>query len=412
MKKCILFVLLLGLCLSLWGCPADLENLIQGAEVHITAGKIEPGMTAKDIFVEVTVNNQPVPCRVSLTGYAWDGYWDMEDDEPVPENFYVCLNVFYSVPKGYEVEDLNITADADGGKYDGTGCISVDAEGNDEAWSRIFYGEEPLPESVHPVHVKVVEFAPGMTVNQIKVEVTVDGQPVETRVSATHHSSEGMRDMDNTEVIPDNALVRLNIYYYLDYGITLDNIEVTMDFPDGEYDGTGSMADHPDGRVEAWSHAFYDSRVETPTETEEPTTEPTTEATTAPATQTHVHKWEEGVSAPTFVHCTQDTLITYACTCGQTKTETITAPGHDFGDKSVEPATCTYAGRETWHCKRCGAGYINELPATGHTWSDWAKKTGLVHARTCSVCGAEEEASHNIPSGSVTCTDCGADIIN
>ena len=40
------------------------------------------------------------------------------------------------------------------------------------------------------------------------------------------------------------------------------------------------------------------------------------------------------------------------------------------------------------------------------------KKTGLVHARTCSVCSTEEEANHNIPSGSVTCTDCGSDIIN
>ena len=27
-------------------------------------------------------------------------------------------------------------------------------------------------------------------------------------------------------------------------------------------------------------------------------------------------------------------------------------------------------------------------------------------------CGAEETENHNIPAGSVTCTDCGADIIN
>ena len=58
------------------------------------------------------------------------------------------------------------------------------------------------------------------------------------------------------------------------------------------------------------------------------------------------------------------------------------------------------------------AGFIVDLPAIGHIWSAWVKETGLVHKRTCSECGAEEEASHNIPSGSVTCTDCGADIIN
>ena len=63
-------------------------------------------------------------------------------------------------------------------------------------------------------------------------------------------------------------------------------------------------------------------------------------------------------------------------------------------------------------CSRCSYSTYEQLPATGHTWSDWVKKTGLVHAHTCTVCGAEEEADHNIPSGSVTCTDCGADIIN
>ena len=78
----------------------------------------------------------------------------------------------------------------------------------------------------------------------------------------------------------------------------------------------------------------------------------------------------------------------------------------------MTPATCTKDGQKTTSCKRCNAGFTVDIPATGHIWSAWIKETGLVHKRTCSECGAEETANHNIPAGSVTCTDCGADIIN
>ena len=109
---------------------------------------------------------------------------------------------------------------------------------------------------------------------------------------------------------------------------------------------------------------------------------------------------------------TVDGVKNFKCSCGETKQEIIPAPGHTLNEWSVTPATCTSDGRKIANCKRCAAGFVVELPATGHSWSNWVKKTGLVHSRTCTICGAEEEASHNIPAGSVTCTDCGADIIN
>ena len=287
MKKIFTILLVMALALSLCACPALEQEVPSGTpQVHITVGKVEPGMTAKDVLVEVTIDSQPVACRVQLTGFVWDGYWEMAEDEPVPEPFAVRVDIFYSLPAGCDVEDVDITMDSDGGNYDGTGSISNDAQGNVEAWSRAFYGKEPLP----------------------------------------------------------------------------------------------------------------------------PETEPT-EVPTQPTQPTHTHTWVEQ-PGPSIIDCSLDRTKTYKCSCGETKTETIPAPGHDLKDWTVTPATCTTDGRKTTSCKRCNAGFTVDIPATGHIWSAWIKETGLVHKRTCSECGAEETANHNIPAGSVTCTDCGADIIN
>ena len=314
MKRILTLILCLMLMLSLCACPA-LEGIAEqtatptqtdtpaqtrqptaptGKAVHITVGKIEPGMTAKDVFAEVTIDGRPVACRIGLTGFAWDGYWEMAGDEPVPEDFSVRVDIYYSLPAGCDVEDMDITMDSDGGNYDGTGSISVDAQGNVEAWSRAFYGKEPLP-------------------------------PEDTQ----------------------------------------------------------------------------------PTEPAEPT-EPTE---TTPPTQTHTHSWTE-IPGPSFLDCSLDRVKNYQCSCGATKQETVPAPGHEWKPWNETPATCTDDGQKTTSCKHCSAGLTVDIPATGHTWSGWVKDTGLLHKRTCSVCGAEETAKHNIPAGEVTCTDCGADIIN
>ena len=298
MKKIFSALMIIALGLSLCACPAAEQHAASGKpqaasgkpQVHITVGKIQPGMTVKDIFVEVTINNQPVPCRVQLTGFVWDGYWEMAADEPVPEPFAVRVDIFYSLPKGCDVEDVDITMDSDGGNYDGTGSISNDEDGNIEAWSRAFYGKEPLPPETEP-------------------------------------------------------------------------------------------------------------------------TEAPTQPTEAPTQPVHTHTWVEQPGLG-IIDCTLDREKKFKCSCGETKSEKIPAPGHDLRDWTVTPATCTEEGQKTTSCKRCSAGFIVDLPAIGHIWSAWVKETGLVHKRTCSECGAEEEASHNIPSGSVTCTDCGADIIN
>ena len=294
MKKIVAILLVMVLALTLCACPALEQEVPSGTpQVHITVGKVEPGMTAKDVFVEVTIDSQPVACRVQLTGFVWDGYWEMAEDEPVPEPFAVRVDIFYSLPTGCDVEDVDITMDSDGGNYDGTGSISFEEQGNVEAWSRAFYGKEPLPPETEPTEVPT--------------------QPTETP--------------------------------------------------------------------------------------------------TQPTQPTHTHTWVEQ-PGPSIIDCSLDRTKTYKCSCGETKTETIPAPGHDLKDWVVTPATCTKDGQKTTSCKRCNAGFTVDIPATGHIWSAWIKETGLVHKRTCSECGAEETENHNIPAGSVTCTDCGADIIN
>lgn len=294
MKK-IAILLVIALCLTLCGCPATETDAPPVAkDVHITAGRIEPGMTAKDVLVEVTLDREPIACRVTLTGFTATGYYDMEEDEAVPEDFYVRLNVYYSLPKGYDVGNINVTMDCDGGAYDGTGSTGEDDNGCIEAWSYAFYGELP--------------------------EEPTEPQPTQTQ----------------------------------------------------------------------------------PTEPQPTETQPTEPS--------HTHSWTEKPSF--FVSCTSDSEKTFVCDCGETKTETVPAPGHDLKEGAITPPTCTEKGRQTNTCKRCGAGFINEFPATGHSWSAWTKKSGTEHEHTCSVCGEEESEKHSFNPGSVTCTGCGEDIVN
>lgn len=338
MKKLLTIILAITLCLSLCACPALEAPSTQDSapkifEVHITAGKIEPGMTAKDVFVEVTIDHQPVPCEVHLTGFVWDGYWEMADDEPVSNPVSVRLDVFYSVPKGYDIENLNVTMECDGGEYDGTGSISFDDEGNVEAWSHAFYGEIPEPPET-------------------------ETQPTETQPAVTEPPA----------TTP----------------------------PETQPPATQPLETTPPET--------------TPPETQPPVTQPT--ETTPPETQPHTHSWTKQDMGYMPARCNADGFQNYVCACGETYQEIIPALEHDILERSNIPPTCTAAGSQTKVCTRCAQIFKIELPATGHSWSAWQYSTGRVHTRTCTVCQATEEENHTIPSGSVTCTGCGADIIN
>ena len=91
MKRTFAIVIVIALCMSLCACPALEQEVPSGTpQVHITVGKVEPGMTAKDVLVEVTIDSQPVACRVQLTGFVWDGYWEMAEDDVTDGKCTTC----------------------------------------------------------------------------------------------------------------------------------------------------------------------------------------------------------------------------------------------------------------------------------------------------------------------------------
>jgi len=415
------FLLILIFCFSLCACNITItEAPAEAVDVQITAGKIEPGMMVQDILVEVTIDHQPVACRVELTRFTDDGFYTMADVEAVPEDFFGRLDVYYSLPKGITEDNINVVMECDGGEYDGTGSYGNDDDGCVVAWSHAIYGTDPATLPTLDVKITAGKIEPGMTVKDIDVEVIVDGKPADHTLELTCFTSNGYYTMDETEPVEEGFSVRLDVYYSLPEGVDVDHINVVMECDGGEYDGTGSYGNDDNGRVIAWSHAIYESDTAPtdPTESSPIATPPTTPLDTVPTTPpetapvVHTHTWTEDPSRAGPVGCTFDGYKTFVCQCGETKKETIPATGHEIVISSTTQPTCTSSGRQVSHCKHCGAGYINDLPATGHSWSDWAYENGRIHKRTCSICQAEEEANHQIPAGSLTCSGCGEDIVN
>lgn len=111
------------------------------------------------------------------------------------------------------------------------------------------------------------------------------------------------------------------------------------------------------------------------------------------------HRWDEGVEtkAPT---CTEAGVKTYTCSqCHDTKTEPISALGHDWGAWNVTtPATETTEGSETRTCQRDGNHTeTRSIPKLDHTHNmeyhpavaaDCGKGTaGNIEYWVCSGCG-------------------------
>ena len=114
---------------------------------------------------------------------------------------------------------------------------------------------------------------------------------------------------------------------------------------------------------------------EPPTETDPPTDpEPPTE--TDPPTDPeppvdpdpgHAHTWDSG-TVTKAASCTAPGVRTFTCSdCGETRTESISALGHNYQSAPGEKLpTCTEAGEKTSVCTRCKDIQTEEVPATGH----------------------------------------------
>ena len=75
----------------------------------------------------------------------------------------------------------------------------------------------------------------------------------------------------------------------------------------------------------------------------------------------HTHVWKERKrTEPT---CTQEGSVTYVCSCGEKKTETIPALGHDWDEgKIVDDPHHPGGKRLRFRCRRCDALMFRDLP--------------------------------------------------
>lgn len=107
-----------------------------------------------------------------------------------------------------------------------------------------------------------------------------------------------------------------------------------------------------------------------PTQKPQPTPAPTPKPTATPA-PAHTHSWSEsGHSAAT---CTADGSTTYKCSCGETKTETVAALGHDWQPVYTTEQFPIYGDAEEHkYCNTCKADI------TGILTEDHREATGCI----------------------------------
>ena len=125
------------------------------------------------------------------------------------------------------------------------------------------------------------------------------------------------------------------------------------------------------------------------------------------------HDWNDGV-VTTQPGCINKGVKTFKCKrdgCGATKTEDVSAEGHDHSSEWTvdEPATCTANGSKSHHCLRCGdKADVTVIPATGHTEvvdeavSPTCTVAGKTAGKHCSVCDEVLVAQTTVPANGHT----------
>ena len=115
------------------------------------------------------------------------------------------------------------------------------------------------------------------------------------------------------------------------------------------------------------------------------------------------HKWNEG-KVTTEPTCTEEGVKTFECTvCGKTKTEKVSALGHDWAEDFTvdKKATCEETGLKSIHCKRCDIKKDETvIPAKGHVAGE--KKIENATESTCEKGGSYDEV--------VYCTVCNKEL--
>ena len=110
--------------------------------------------------------------------------------------------------------------------------------------------------------------------------------------------------------------------------------------------------------------------------------------------QTEEHHWDNGVQteAPT---CTEEGTILYTCPdCGATRTDTIPALDHDWGEWVYDSVDS--------HIRYCKRENCDAEDYGGHEWGEWKPADGNTHKMICDICKGEQIEEHDWNNGVVT----------
>ena len=112
------------------------------------------------------------------------------------------------------------------------------------------------------------------------------------------------------------------------------------------------------------------------------------------------HEYDETYTIDTAPTCTTAGSQSRHCKrCGavdEASKQEVAALGHDYVSKVTTAPTCTKDGSQTGTCSRCGDVQTTVLKATGHQWSNWTKISDATvfateqQQRTCQTCGEKE----------------------
>ncbi len=119
---------------------------------------------------------------------------------------------------------------------------------------------------------------------------------------------------------------------------------------------------------------------------------------------TSSHSWQEKITPAT---CTQNGKAVKNCSaCGESKTEIISALGHDMSDyKVTKQPTCTAQGKKVAACSRCSEEVSEAIAKLAHDENVAVKavaatctKSGKTEGRKCSMCGKVTVEQETIPA--------------
>ena len=124
--------------------------------------------------------------------------------------------------------------------------------------------------------------------------------------------------------------------------------------------------------------------------------EPKKTETTGNAEQKQAHEHKYSANLTTNPTCTEEGVMTYTCSCGDSYTEPYPKLEHQYEKEITREASCAEEGETTYTCTLCGDSYTEPIAKVEHT-------PGAAQVTKEATCTEEGEKT-------VRCTVCGEEI--